>query len=44
MITHGYEVVAWTQHWIRIDGAWHREAIAVRLADGQPRRIAVRDA
>jgi hypothetical protein len=40
---HGFQLVAWTQHWTRIDGAWYRDAIAVRLADGERRLIAVLD-
>ncbi len=39
---HGFRVVQWTQHWTLIDGAWRREAVAIRLADGTLRRIAVR--
>lgn len=43
MITPGYRVLSWTQHWTLIDGAWYRDAIAVRLADGQRRLISVLD-
>jgi hypothetical protein len=43
MSTPGYRVLAWTQHWTIIDGAVYRDAIAIRLSDGQRRLIAVLD-
>lgn len=43
MSTPGYRVLHWTQHWTVIDGAWYRDAVAVRLADGQRRLISVLD-
>ena len=43
MSTPGYRVLQWTQHWSKINGAWHRDAVAVRLSDGQRRLIAVLD-
>ena len=38
-----YRILTWTQRWSRIDGAWYRDAHALRLADGQHRIIAVLD-
>lgn len=43
MYTPGYRVLTWTQHWSRIDGAWYRDAVAIRLADGARRIISVLD-
>jgi hypothetical protein len=43
MTIHGYEIVNWTQHWTIIDGCVYRDAVAVRLTDGQRRLIAVRE-
>lgn len=40
---HGYRIVQWTQHWSLIGGAWYRDAVAVRLADGARRLIGVLD-
>lgn len=37
----GYEVLSWSQHWRRINGAWYRDAIARRLTDGALRAISV---
>jgi hypothetical protein len=42
-ITHGYQLEQWTQHWRQIDGAWYRDAVAIRLADGQRRLISFLD-
>lgn len=41
MTVHGYKITSWTQTWEKIDGAWYRQARAVRLADGQARIVAV---
>lgn len=38
---HGFQLVAWTQHWTLIGGAWYRDAVAIRLADGARRIIGV---
>lgn len=43
MPTPGYVVLHWTNHWSIIDGATYRDAVAVRLADGQRRLISVLD-
>lgn len=43
MSVNGYKVISWTQHWSLIGGAWYRDAVAVRLADGQRRLISVLD-
>lgn len=40
---HGFQLVAWTQHWTLIDGAWYRDAVAIRLTDGTRRRVAFLD-
>jgi hypothetical protein len=41
MTIHGYQIVTWTQHWTIIDGCVYRDAVAIRLADGARRLIAV---
>lgn len=43
MSTPGYRVIHWSQHWSIIDGAYYRDAIAIRLADGARRLISVLD-
>lgn len=43
MSVSGYMIESWTQHWELIDGTWYRNAVAIRVADGQRRMIAVRD-
>jgi hypothetical protein len=40
---NGYRLEQWTQHWSWIEGAWYRDAIAIRLADGQRRLVSVLD-
>jgi len=42
-VSNGYRLVQWTQHWSLIGGAWYRDAVAVRLTDGQPRLVAFLD-
>jgi hypothetical protein len=37
-----YHVVQWTQHYRKIGGVWHRDAVA-RRADGQLRLVAYPD-
>jgi hypothetical protein len=41
--SHGYQLEAWTQHWTLIDGAWYRDAIAIRLTDGSRRLVSFPD-
>lgn len=41
--SHGYQLEAWTQHWSCIRGAWYRDAIAIRLSDGQRRLVSFLD-
>lgn len=41
---HGYLLESWTQHWSLIDGAWYRDAVAIRLSDGQRRLVSFLDA
>jgi hypothetical protein len=43
MTIHGYRIVNWTQHWTIIDGCVYRDAVAIRLVDGAPRLIAVKE-
>jgi hypothetical protein len=43
MSTPGYRVIEWHRRYFKQDGAWYREALAVRLADGQRRIIGVLD-
>jgi GH15 family glucan-1,4-alpha-glucosidase len=38
----GLTIVSYTQHWVRIDGAWYREAW-VRDASGQLRYVGILD-
>jgi hypothetical protein len=40
---NGYRLVQWTQHWSLIGGAWYRDALAIRLADGERRLVSVLD-
>jgi len=38
---HGFQIVQWTQHWSLLNGAWYRDAVAIRLTDGERRLISV---
>lgn len=40
---HGYQLEQWTQHWRKIDGTWYRDAVAIRLSDGQRRLVSFVD-
>lgn len=40
---HGYQLEQWTQHWRCIGGEWYRDAVAIRLADGQRRLVSFLD-
>jgi hypothetical protein len=41
--SNGYTLVQWTQHWSLIDGAWYRDAVAIRHTDGARRLVSVLD-
>jgi len=43
MITPGFQVQHWLNHFVYIDGALYREAIATRLLDGERWVIAVKE-
>jgi hypothetical protein len=43
MNTPGYRIVRWFQHWRLIDGAFYRDALAIRESDGTLREVSVLD-
>lgn len=42
-VSHGYQLEAWTQHWRIVNGRVYRDAVAIRLSDGQRRLVSFPD-